>query len=62
MDDKPWADLDQYAEEMLKAEADRLGLDLRDLGILSRRRINRIKRYEVPLSSVPLRGVDDDEE
>lgn len=60
MDDQPWADLDEYAEQMLRAEAERRGVTLRDLGVLSARRIAHIKRYEVPLSALPI--LRDDEE
>ena len=55
----PWADLDEYAEAMLRAEAERLGVDLRDLGILSRRRQAHIRNYEIPMSRMP---IADDEE
>lgn len=54
-------DLDALAEQLLKAEAERLGCDLRELGILSRRRQAHIRKYEVPLSTMPI-GDDEDED
>jgi len=60
MADEPWSDLEEYAEALLKAEAERKGSSLRSMGILSRRRMAHIRRYEVPLSSVPL-GEPEDE-
>lgn len=59
--DEPWSDLEEYAEALLRAEAEKRGCDLRDLGILSRRRQAHIKRYEMPLSRVP-RATEGDEE
>lgn len=56
----PWDDIDEIAEAMLIAEAGRLGCDLRDLGILSRRRLAHIRKYEVPMSRLPV--VDDEDE
>ncbi len=46
---------------MLKADAERQGVDLRSLGILSRRRQAHIKRYETPMSLiyVPLEEDED---
>jgi hypothetical protein len=58
--DNPWDDLDEYAEALLKAEAERQGCGLRDLGVLSRRRQAHIRKYEVPLSQVPLPQDDED--
>lgn len=56
----PWDDLEEYAEALLKAEAERQGCGLRDMGILSRRRQAHIRQYEVPLSQVPMEPEDDD--
>lgn len=59
---EPWSDLDEYAEALLQAEAERTGRDLREMGVLSRRRLAHIKRYEVPLSSVPTTSGDEEED
>lgn len=62
MADHPWDDLDEYAEAMLRAEAERMGCDLRALGILSRRRLAHIRKYEIPLSQVSATRDDEDED
>lgn len=54
-------DLEREAEALLREEAKRRHCDLRDLGVLSRRRMAHIRKYEVPLSSVPLAREDEDD-
>lgn len=61
MGDKPWSDLEEYAEALLKAEAERQGCDLRKLGILSRRRQAHIRKYEIPMSLLPAKESEEDD-
>lgn len=58
--DEPWSDLEEYAEALLKAEAERRGCSLRELGVLSAARLVRIRKFEVPLSQV-MRSLSEDE-
>lgn len=61
MSKSPWDDLEEYAEALLKAEAERRGCGLREMGILSRRRQAHIRQYEVPLSQVPIEDPEDND-
>ena len=72
----PWSDLDEYAEAMLKAEAEKRGLTLADLGVLSQHRmspctctakkkkpcgrINHFERYSLDAMRDDLRKRDED--
>lgn len=53
--------LEEAAEAILKAEAEKQGCSLRDMGILSRRRLAHIRQYEVPLSVIPTRNQEDED-